>query len=375
MTWRKLIRRVHARPLLGLGIVTLLLLTACNMGPRVLQGNRLDYNVNVQRSNNEELLVNLVRAKYIEPLFFLQVGSIASSFNFNMGANAQATLFEKNRPVLSNTYSAQASAGFAENPTITYSPVQGEQAVKQLLEEITLDRFLLLTRAGWSIESLLWTIVLRIGELYNFDPQKPIGMGKPYLGFLEVAKIFRRMQERGDLELVAVGKEGKGVLQLRYIDADEAAKVESLLGVKPARLTTPQGRILSRMTLTPVRDLEKRDNEVPIRLKSCYEVLYDLSWSIEAPKGHTERGLTMKAPALPDELNALKGLHAGLINVRNAASRPDAFVTVAYRGNWYYIPDDDVRSKAYFVLLGTLFALQAGELRTVSPVLTLPVGR
>ena len=83
----------------------------------------------------------------------------------------------------------------------------------------------------------------------------------------------------------------------------------------------------------------------------------------------------MKAPALPDELNALKGLHAGLINVRNAASRPDAFVTVAYRGNWYYIPDDDVRSKAYFVLLGTLFALQAGELRTVSPVLTLPVGR
>ena len=373
MTWRKPIRRVHARALLGLGIVTLLLLTGCNMGPRVLQGNRHDYNVNVQRSNNEELLVNLVRAKYIEPLFFLQVGSISSSFNFNVGANAQAALFEKNRPVLSNTYSAQASAGFAESPTITYTPVQGEQAVKQLLEEITLDRFLLLTRAGWSIESLLWTTVLRIGELYNFDPQKPIGMGKPYLGFLEVASIFRRMQERGDLELVAVGKEGKGILQLRYIDADEAAKVESLLGVKPGRLTTPEGRIFSRITLTPVRDPEKRDIEVPIRLKSCYEVLYDLSWSVGTPKGDTEKGLTMKALALPDELNALKGLHAGLINVRSAASRPDAFVTVAYRGNWYYIPDEDARSKAYFVLLGTLFALQAGELRTVVPLLTLPV--
>jgi hypothetical protein len=352
------------------------------MGPRVLQGNRLDYNVNVQRSNNEELLVNLVRAKYLEPLFFLQVGSISSSFNFNVGANAQATLFEKSRPGVpgvTNTYSAQASAGYAENPTITYTPVQGEQAVKQLLEEITLDRFLLLTRAGWSIESLLWTIVLRIGELYNFDPQTSKGMGKPYLGFLELANIFGRMQERGDLELVAVGKEGKGILQLRYIDADEAAKVESLLGVKRERLTTPEGRIFSRITLTPVRDLvsgrgpQERDVEVPIKLKSCFEVLYDLSWSVEAPKSHMEKGLTTKAPVLPHELNALKGLHAGLVNVRSADSRPDAFVAIAYRGNWYYMPDDDVRSKAYFVLLGTLFALQAGELRTVVPLLTLPV--
>jgi hypothetical protein len=36
-------------------------------------------------------------------------------------------------------------AAYGERPTITYTPVQGEEALRQLMEEITLDRLLLLT--------------------------------------------------------------------------------------------------------------------------------------------------------------------------------------------------------------------------------------
>jgi hypothetical protein len=74
-------------------ILLAVLLTGCSLGPKALQGNRLDYNVSVQRSNNEELLLNLVRARYAEPLFFLQVGSISSSLSYSASVGASATFY------------------------------------------------------------------------------------------------------------------------------------------------------------------------------------------------------------------------------------------------------------------------------------------
>jgi hypothetical protein len=50
-----------------------------------------------------------------------------------------------------------------------------------------------------------------------------------------------------------------------------------------------------------------------------------------------------------------------------------AYVSVPYRGLWFYISDGDTRSKLFFRLLGYLFSLQAGEIQPVQPLLTLPV--
>ncbi|MDO9528279.1 MAG: hypothetical protein Q7J27_03875 [Syntrophales bacterium] len=230
-------------------------LSGCSMGPKALKGNRLDYNVSIQKSNNEELLINLVRAKYYEPLFFLQVGSISSSFSYTVSAALGGTIFSKGSDIFANSMSPELGAGYGEKPTITYTPVQGEQALKQLMEEINLDRFLLLTRVGWSIDSLMWTVVQRIGELNNYDPGITKGVADPYGKFLDLAEIFRRMQSRGDIEFVGVDKEGKGTMQLRYAGPEEADEVENLLGIKPGRINAPDGKIISSIKLTPVRDL------------------------------------------------------------------------------------------------------------------------
>jgi hypothetical protein len=50
-------------------------------------------------------------------------------------------------------------------------------------------------------------------------------------------------------------------------------------------------------------------------------------------------------------------------------------VAVPYRNRWFYIADDDLPSKAYMMLVGSIFSLQAGDLPMVTPLLTLPVGR
>ena len=64
------------------------------------------------------------------------------------------------------------------------------------------------------------------------------------------------------------------------------------------------------------------------------------------------------------------GLFGALVHQRPA----NAFVVVPYRGAWFYIADNDLESKSTFMLLTQLFNLQAGQIKTVAPALTIGVG-
>ena len=71
-----------------------------------------------------------------------------------------------------------------------------------------------------------------------------------------------------------------------------------------------------------------------------------------------------------------KDLTGGLFSIRSSAEPPgDAYVRVRYRDTWFFIDDADLNSKATFGLLEQIFNLQAGDVETTAPVLTLPVGR
>ncbi len=365
-----------------LGIISLFVFVGCSLGPKSLKGNRLDYNMSIQKSNNEELLVNLVRAKYLEPLFFLQVGSISSSFSFTAEAGLTGIFYDKRSDIFTNSLNPMVGTAYGEKPTITYTPVQGKDALKQLMEEITLDRFLILTRLGLGVESLMWLIVESFGELHNYEPDLTKGKDEPYVKFLDLAGIFGRMQTRGDIEFVSIDEQGNGIMQLRYSGPEEAEEVEKLLEINPERIHTPDGKIISIIKLTPVRDLtfgieeRCRHDTVTVRFKSCFGILYDLARNIEVPEEEMERGLARKNTVTTDNIINRKGLHRGLIRVRSSETpSKDAYVSVFYRGRWYYIPDSDAESKAHFVLVGTLFSLQAGEFLSIRPLLTLPVNQ
>jgi hypothetical protein len=66
----------------------------------------------------------------------------------------------------------------------------------------------------------------------------------------------------------------------------------------------------------------------------------------------------------------------GLMDIRSSKQQPsNAYVAIDYRGSWFYIDDSDLTSKSTFSLLMQLFALQAGEVKSTVPILTLPVSR
>ncbi len=140
-------RFISARWFLGLLCGMLVILSGC-LGPSALKATRNQYNKAMGQSNDEELLLNLVRVRYRESPLFLQVGAINASFDFTTLASFSGT-FPNGDPTV---YGVGAALGYNERPTITYTPLQGAEFAQRTSKEMPIEDLLLLIRGGWDIE-------------------------------------------------------------------------------------------------------------------------------------------------------------------------------------------------------------------------------
>ena len=70
----------------------------------------------------------------------------------------------------------------------------------------------------------------------------------------------------------------------------------------------------------------------------------------------------------PDRVPAMK--------IRCASSAPGgAYAAVPYRGNWFYIPDDDPATKRAFAVLTQVMTAQGSGMQNTGLLLTLPVSK
>jgi len=367
-----------------------MLMGGCSVGPQLLKGNRYDYNLSIQKSNNEELILNIVRTRYAESIFFLQVGSIASHFGYSssIGLSSSMDRLSGAANPASGALRPSIGATFSESPTITYTPMQGEKAIRLLQSELTLDRFQILAQIGWDIEVLMWLVVDKIGATKNMKNDMLNGNlnSEDYGIFLDLAQHLSRIQRRGDLEFLGFYKKEGEVdrlsVQLRFLDQQEADQVEGLLNVRPERVAGPGGRIVSKVVLTSVDHYgscwgaQVKCNQVPVKLRSFFNILLGLSYYVEISPAEQTLRIVRPFQPLPDDFAHRSGPHKGLVRVKAQSAYPDnAYIAIPYRSHWFYLADDDVQSKIFLSLVKTIYSLQSGDLQTVEPILTIPVGR
>jgi hypothetical protein len=109
--------------------LTLLLVAGCaSVGPSRLVSSHEGYNDAVQLVTSREVLLNIVRLRYLDPIQFVSVSAINASFSVSAGASVGGT--------------AGANVGFSDSPTITFVPVNGSAAMKSLESPFNL-RYLL----------------------------------------------------------------------------------------------------------------------------------------------------------------------------------------------------------------------------------------
>ncbi len=339
------------------------------MGSVVLEQGRNSYNIAIQKTNDEQLLLNLVRLKYRDTPFFLEVSSVATQFTFSASANASATLPEGPS---ANVFGLDAGAAVTERPTVSYSPLQGEKFIQRFLSPISLKTISLLFHSGWRVDRIFRVCFQHINRIKNAPGASgPTPEFAPeYEDFAAIARQLRNLQSRGGLETEYGIHENSPVLMLHIseeaLEWPETGKLMKFFNL-------PLGT--NRLVLSG-HSKDKPPGFLKVETRSLLGAMFYLSQSVEVPLKDREMGkvtLTKDKSGKPFDWKRVTG---DLLRVRsNSGFHDQSAVAVKYRGSWFFIDDSDLTSKSTFSMLGQIFSLQAGKSKSVAPVLTLPIGQ
>lgn len=395
--------------------------SGCVLGPTALTESRWRYNEAIRKTSNEQLLLNLVRLRYRDVPFVLDVGSISAQFQFEQSADIAGRLNENVGPNPINPDSLDLGGGvsFSDRPTVIFSPVQGQTFVRQLMTPINLDTLLLLQRSGWRLDRIMQLCVQSINGVDNATrasgptpPDVP-----PYKDFQRVCELIQTLQNRrqvafgyvsedSDLsdpipassiqgaDLVLAAKEGYA---LRKVESGEGfvlrgQKNHIELRIAQTAMDSVEVReLLDLLSLAPDRnrfevifigtDVVDREPNPPgfqrifIATRALLGTMFYVSQGIGIPASHEEDGLvtlTRTSDGQPFDWSEITG---DLLKIHSQRLPPqNASVAVKYRNYWFYVDDSDLNSKSTFTFLAQLGSLQAGVEAGPGPVLTIPVG-
>jgi len=180
---------------LSMPSVLLVLASGCTtgLGPRAVRTERPDYNRQIIRSNDAELLLNLVRLRYNDSIFFTGVGGIVAQYAYDATLNAGGTVGGGNP----SGATFGTALDYGEKPTITYTPMTGEEAAARLLAPISIDSIMLFQQAGWSADRLLLLTVQRVNDVVNAPTAGgPTPAREPdFEAFANLAERMERLRE------------------------------------------------------------------------------------------------------------------------------------------------------------------------------------
>lgn len=367
--------RLRAGPAVGAWICGCAVLAACGtrVGPRTIPGARFDYNQRIAQSQNDQLLLNLVRLRYRDTPVFLDVGTVIAQYTLDARVGVL--------PTANVDASGSAQVGvdlggrYSEQPTITYQPISGAEFTRRLLTPLPAQTIILLSQSGWSIERLLMCCVDSINGVTN----APVASGPTpsripdNSRFREVARLLRDLQLSGALDFMLAQDRESGETSIRIgrpesqpDRAETLARLRDLLALDGAHETF-------RLTM---RSSRLRPDAIVLTGRSLLGSLFFLSHSVDPPQVHEAKGfVTVMAPGEGGATD-WRTASGGLLTVSSDESSPaDAFVRIRYRDHWFYIADADLNSKATFNLLTYLLSLQSAGQGGLDAMLTVPVGQ
>lgn len=344
-------------------LITYLTLTACSsLGTDRVVPDRFDYNQAIGQSSNQQMLLNLVRLRYRDVPVFLSISSVLSQYVYLGSANlAGAT---------GSSMSGGIGATYIDRPTISYSPLSGEDFAQQLLTPIPSASIFSLAQSGWPAGQLMMMSFERLNHLSNiaFGPvlsQEQVKQMKKFE--LAIKLIVKLGKHNGFDSYRGEGKDAKN----RYLvfEAHPTPETQKLIDQFKKVLKLDKDTSVFRIT---DRQINRKPDEITIKLRSLLTLMGFLSHGVEVPAIHMQEKFVEHNKEVA---NIENNDFFVPLNIRSAATEPDnAFVAIEYQDYWFYIEHSDHISKQAFGLLTYLYMLQAPQAPSGVPIITIPAG-
>lgn len=336
-----------------------------HFGPRSIVADRIPYNEAIARSWKEQTLLNIVKLRYADTPFFVDVPQITSGYTLQGTGTVGGSISPPVNPVASFAQQLGGSllfqGAYQDRPTISYQPQTGSQFIRNITSPINPGSVLFLLQSGYPADLVFELTVDSIngirnrnmtgGELKPADPE-----------FTWIIQTLRKAQISGHVGIrVTREKDGKDSVAFFFQDQnidpamkEELAKVRQVLKIDPAR-----GEF--RVTFGAAA---ANPNEIAILSRSVFRVLSELATFVDVPAVHQASGIASPLDNLPDDKSPLR--------VLSGPKEPcDPFASVFYEGQWFWIEKNDFRSKRTLAYLLVLLALADTGAKENLPVITI----
>jgi hypothetical protein len=342
-------------------------LSGC-LSPIALDRAGIAYNESTADLASRQLLLNIARARYDEPIHFSGISNIAATFNFQANAGATPPLTGNNGTTLMPIFGGAAS----ENPTISIVPMEGEEFTRRLLTPLEENKMTLLLRQNFDVDLLLRLVALefRVDEqgverIFHNRPRNE----KDYALFRRVVLHLSTIQDRDRLYAEPLVFERRWSLPAKAMTAEALQSLEKEYSVTYDQkndayqlsrrvtgrtvITNYSPSILSneeRMRLNEEAE-QNSPNDLPVdirpgftggeyplhgkfRLRSFSNILYFLGRAMSA---EPEREVARDPRTSSTSENPVSAMEVIETTKRPADARP----FVEYRGHYFYVAPDN----------------------------------
>lgn len=348
------------------------LLAACTaigcttVGPAGLRSGRTAWSRAIADTGAEQTLLSIVRGRFGEPTAYLSVSAIASNWRLSVQPSVNAG-FGPSSSYAGNLVPFGLTVVAEENPTISYMPISGARYSAQFLAPIDPVIAGRMVFSGLDPLTASLTFRLLVGEINAIhqplltmpgrEEHRPRDLDDR---FIEISTAFGQLVTHGGTSLVLLEDQEPAILF--RLEPRHRPKVERLFELLQLAPPPADAKVAELRISTIPRELRK--NEIFLRCRSINELNRLAMACVEIPE--TERAYAI-------ELAPARGFE-NVLRIRSGASAPsDASLVVEHRGHFYWIDDDDIRSKQFFQMIEQLQTLMQQGDDGGAPVLTLPV--
>ena len=382
-------------------------------GANVLQENHVAFNTAVCQAMDSQMLLNIVRMSMEEPTQWMMVSSI--NVNTSVGGTLTGGVTIPSSGFVSGTSGGTTS--FTYTPNITMIPKQGEQLARELMSPIPVSSIESMVSASWPMSWVIFLTCEQFQNVSSFDVTRGFEIHANDLRFGRMMQLFDELQSKHftslslssvpivwneepipaaevNLGSIVSAKKDRALMHKRLDGMYDYVSIESvpvLTMYKGIQNDSHGEELLKLLDLENVPGSYRMisvENPLPgkhvsMRTRSLAALMQLMSFGVDRvanappPQENVDTpkelwnllSATTTTTDLSHNVNAVFRVHRG------ARAPSDATVSVAFRGQQFWIEASDRTTKEVFALVRDLYDLQVKSGNETTPVLTIPVGR
>ncbi len=352
------------RGIANIGLVAMLLTGCHSIGPHTVATDRFDYSSAIADSWKQQTLLNIVKIRYLDLPVFVDVSSVVAGYSLQTGVGVGGTLSTESA-IQGNFFNGSGQAIYTDRPTITYTPLTGQKFLRGLVTPIEPKNIFFMLQSGYAADFVLGLTVESLNGVRNRSTAAGV-VRDAEPDFVRALQLMRELQAAGAVGMRVQENKDKTATSVVFFRRDNLPpEIEEKSTEIRRLLNMPPEQKQFNLVYSPSAGAE---GELAVGSRSMLQIMAAMASYIDVPESDLKDGR-----AIPSLRSGGDSEKSDSVQIKCSKEKPvNAFATVHYRGQWFWVDDRDWRTKRAFTAIMFLFTMAENSGEEKLPLITIP---